>query len=67
MRRWRRVPGAAGRCAGGAGSGIGDAPHAAIPSDRACAATCGARSVDPPERLEHLSGTGRASSMHNTG
>ncbi len=61
------MPGAAGRCAGGAGAGDGDPPRAAIAADRASAAACGARSVDPPERLDRLSGNGRASGNRSAG
>jgi hypothetical protein len=61
------VPGAAGRCAGGAGSCDGDPPRAAVAADRVSAAACGARSVDPPERLDRLSGNGQASGKCNAG
>ena len=61
------MPGEAGRCAGGAGAGDGDRQPAAVAADRASAAGCVARSVDPPKRLDRLSGNEPASGRRSAG
>jgi hypothetical protein len=53
------VPGEAGLCAGGTGAGNGGRQPAAVAANRGCAAESDARCVDPPKRLDRLSGSGK--------